>query len=168
MFRLGKEKSRRHGSDRQAEWAGQKAGAAVGRGVDTLSPKVADGWHVAVVKTGAAGAEAKLRGKAIYHALKGDLRMPEPVNYRKRNIALAVGTVGAAAGAAYLAARRRRQPEWLTTDITPESELQSGMPTPTAPGQSSRMGDRAAASVDEMISDAAETASSAATKARPR
>ena len=103
----------------------------MGRRLDKTVPNVSNGWHTTVAKTSAAGSEAKLRGKATYQALKGDLRAPEPTNHRRRNIALTVGAV-VAAGAAYLAARRRRQPEWLTADITPETEISKpGLKTPT-------------------------------------
>ena len=122
--------------------------------LDKVIPKVSNGWHITVTKASAAGSEAKLRGKATYQALKGDLRAPEPTNHRKRTVALAIG---AAAGAAFLAARRRRQPEWMIADITPDTEL-------TKPDLMS-VGDRGGASVDEMIADTAEATSSAVRKA---
>ncbi|HKA69764.1 MAG TPA: hypothetical protein VKG85_11680 [Actinomycetes bacterium] len=124
-----------------------------------MTPKLAENWQTAVAKTAAAGAEAKQRGRAAYQALKGDLRAPEPVGHAKRNIALIVGAIGGAV--AYLTARRRRRSEWVTADITPESLLE---PSSSAPGRragwpaSARAGDRAAASVDEMIADAADAA----------
>ncbi|MCI0686711.1 MAG: hypothetical protein L0Y54_05660 [Sporichthyaceae bacterium] len=180
MFRLGKEKPLRQKPVRRAE----KAGAAVGRRVDKVTPKVAHGWHKAVDSTSTAGSEAKVRGKATYYALKGDLRPAEPANHRKRNIALAVGALGAGATAAYVAARRRRQPEWLTADITPEtgttsatgktpaaaktSSTQTSWTRPSQPATtgrpapaSARVGDRGAASVDEMLADVAESAQKA-------
>lgn len=126
-----------------------------------MAPNMAQKWQAAVEKTTAAGAETKQRGRATYHALKGDLRAPEPISHRKRNIALVLGAVGGAI--AYLTARRRRRPEWLMADITPESELSPGASVPArGPGwpASARAGDRATGSVDEMISDAAETAAS--------
>jgi hypothetical protein len=126
-----------------------------------MAPNVAQKWQAAVEKTTTAGAEAKQRGRATYHALKGDLRAPEPVSHRKRNIALVLGAVGGAM--AYLTARRRRQPEWLMADVTPVSELNPGASAPargTGWQASARASDRAAASVDEMISDAAETSAS--------
>jgi hypothetical protein len=162
MVRLGKERSRRRGSDRRADPGVEKTGSAGERRVDTMAPKVAQKWQATVDKTTAAGAEAKQRGRATYHALKGDLRAPEPVSHRKRNIALLVGAVGGAM--AYLTARRRRQPEWLTADITPESGLQQGASASARaagwPASARVVSDRAAASPDEMISDAAETAAS--------
>lgn len=122
-----------------------------------MTPNVAEKWQTAVEKTAAAGAEAKHRGRATYRALIGDLRVPEPVGHRKRNIALVVGAVGGAV--AYLMARRRRQSEWSTADITPESGPESGSSVPgSRAGWPARVGDQAAASVDEMIADAAETA----------
>jgi hypothetical protein len=137
----------------------EKAASAGERQVDGMAPKVAQTWQAAVEKTTATGAEAKQRSRATYHALKGDLRAPEPVSHRRRNIALLVGAVGGAM--AYLTARRRRRSEWLTADITPESGLEPGTLASvrgTGWRPSARVGDRAAASPDEMISDAAETA----------
>jgi len=112
-------------------------------------------------RTTTVGAEAKRRGRATYLALKGDLRAPEPAGHRTRNIALIVGAVGGAV--LFLAARRRHEPEWLTADATPEFGLEPGEPAPGRSAgwpDSARGGDRAAASVDEMIADAAETATS--------
>ena len=130
----------------------------MGRRLDKVMPTVSNGWHTTVARASAAGSEAKLRGKATYQALKGDLRAPEPTNHRKGKVALAIG---AAAGAVFLAARRRRQPEWLIADITPETELTK--PNPKSPG------DRGGASVDEMIADTAEAGSfSTPMSARPR
>ena len=126
-----------------------------------MAPNVAQKWQAAVDRTTAAGAEAKQRGKATYHALRGDLRAPEPTSHRKRNIAVLVGAVGGAV--AYLTAWRRRRPEWLTADIVPESELRpvtSVSERAVGRPASARVSDRGAASPDEMISDAAETAAS--------
>jgi hypothetical protein len=88
-----------------------------------MAPKVAQKWQAAVDKTTAAGARPNsAAGPPTMRSRATCAR--EPVSHRKRNIALIVGAVGGAM--AYLTARRRRQPEWLTADITPESRLQPG------------------------------------------
>ncbi len=159
MFRLGTAKNHRRAPVRRAE----RAGAEMGKRIDRLQPRLADGWHHAVDSAGSAGTEAKARTKATYHAIKGDLRV-EPESHRKRNVAIAVGAVGAAA-AAYMAARRKRQPEWLTADVTPEEPAKTTQSRLSARTTTGRPADRAGASPDEILSDAAEAASKATAKA---
>jgi hypothetical protein len=101
----------------------EKAGSAIGPKVEAartkvaeeLLPRAAEVMSTAVERSRPMRAEAKARGMAAWHALRGEYSAAEMArkSHKVRNTALAVGGLGAAAAAGYAATRRIRGPEWM-------------------------------------------------------
>jgi hypothetical protein len=137
----------------------EKAGSAIGPKVDAartkvteeLVPRAGEIMSTAVERSRPVRTEAKARGVAVWHALRGEYSATEIArkSHKVRNTALAMGGLGAAAAAGYAATRRSRGPEWMhngseepfATAAQPPTRAESDATSPqasTGSGTSSR------------------------------
>lgn len=155
--------------------AREKVGPAVEHArtviVDDVVPKVATAMSTAMTASEPYRTEAKRRGSAAYHALKGEVDVPETKHKRRwPRMLLGLALMSGAAVAVYRLLKRGSPQQWQpmhSTTAPTQHGRTSAAPTDVPGGRPAATADEAGAAPGEALADRASTPTGRTTPENP-